>query len=56
MGTISMQFRTRWLTDTSACHVEFNKIKTLKADFFMENAAMLETSIRTVFLHSTDIC
>lgn len=30
------------LPDTPASHPEFNKIKTLKANYFMENAAMVK--------------
>lgn len=30
------------LIDTLASHIEFNKMKTLKADYFMENAAVFK--------------
>lgn len=46
------------LTDTLASHIEFNTMKTLKADYFMENAAVFKPSplqrIKCFFL--TDIC
>lgn len=45
------------LIDTLASHIEFNKMKTLKADYFMENAAMFKPPPRRIkcfFL--TDIC
>lgn len=32
------------LTDTLASHIEFNTMKTLKADYFMENAAVFKPS------------
>lgn len=48
------------LTDTLASHREFNKMKTLKADYFMEHAAVFKCPppparrIKCSFL--TDIC
>lgn len=40
------------LTDTVACHIELNKIKTLKADSFMENAAMFKAFLLNRYLLS----